>query len=337
MNSQELIPSDIEQKWVAYLNIESVFPPVQDDDNDVLTDIEHTWTLAGTSYCFNNSDTDKAWSGVEHTLRLSAIKRTKIVYNFLRYAAVIIIMLGIGWTAYFFSGVKSSQPIEIASITSDLLQQSTAQKPLDITTVNLPDGSVVKMNANSTLKYPAAFEGNQRVVYLTGEAFFKVTPDASHPFIVKMYRSEVEVLGTSFNISAYPGKGSVEVNVATGKIKFSTEENNQQAILSAGINGVYSSGEKNIVVGKKLSDNYNAWMTKMISFHRTPLKAVFEDLENVYHVNISFNEPRIGNILYTANFADNSFDYILEVIAQTHHLSVQKTDGSVLFSSIAHQ
>src|SRR5690606_37103896 len=70
--------------------------------------------------------------------------------------------------------------------------------------VTLPDGSMVWLNAASTITYPSRFVGNERVVEISGEAFLSVTADKSKPFRVKSNGQTVEVLGTAFNISAYP-------------------------------------------------------------------------------------------------------------------------------------
>ena len=212
----------------------------------------------------------------------------------------------------------------------------TGAHPAAVTKIILPDGSMVKLNANSSIEYPEKFVSGTRHVKLSGEAFFEVTKDSLHPFRIETTHAAVEVLGTSFNVSAYPEADRVEVNVETGKVRFSSNGivpgEHRPAVLYAGKRGLLRISDGEIVKSEILTPNYASWFTKIISFQRTPLSEVCKVIGNTYQVNIRPGNPDIGRLLYTANFADLNSEYIIEVIARTHHLQIRKYGDEIILA-----
>src|SRR5665647_208470 len=251
-----------------------------------------------------------------------------------KYAAMIVVVLGIGFAT--FKIIKSSEK----SVDTPVLMTvaNTEAHPANFTVITLPDGSTVKMNASTRIEYPEHFAADIRKVKLSGEAFFEVTRDTLHPFIIETVNASVEVLGTSFNVSAYPEAGLVEVNVKTGKVKLTQlaegNSTSKSAILPAG-----ERGWLDVVNGKMGQDmivtpNYSAWITKEIIFQRTPLTEAFSILENTYHVKIKMENPEIGKIPYTANFANQELDYITDVLARTHQLKFVRNGDQIIFAKV---
>lgn len=327
-----MTPSEKEIQWSAFLNGEQGTDAPAPDETDGFHDFEQTWELVGTAYCYENTNTDQAWQQLQKTMAAPRTRTLKMVRTMLSYAALVILVLGIGFAArYFFS-----QPEKQQIATVEMMTVSTTAHPDEITTVQLPDGSTVRLNASTTLNYPKSFAANERRITLSGEGFFEVAHDSSCPFIIDTEGASVEVLGTSFNLSAYPDSPAVEVNVESGKVrlteKSNTKQEPKQAILPAGRSGKLMLASGEILESDRLSANYAAWITKEISFQRTPLAEAFEQLENVYHVEISVAQSEISAIPYTANFANLQLDYIVDVIARTHNLSVTKTDHKIIFA-----
>jgi len=322
-----------EERFVSYLagesdnNIENGFPV-----NDEFRELEKIWDLTGSAYSYRNSNPEMAWSKLNEELSADA----KIVplkrFNLLRYAAIFVALVALGSITFMLTNRPAKNIEELTALAAhEMKTVQTAANPSELTTVVLPDGTTVKMNASSTLQYPAQFAAGSRKVKLSGEAYFEVVHDAANPFIVELNNMEVEDLGTSFMISAYPGKAGVEVNVTSGSVRLREKNQKEEALLVAGWSGKYRSENGKIKVINSLNTNYLSWITKEVSFHRTPLSAVFEELENVYHVRITFTDPGIADIPYTANFEKFDLGDIVKIIAQTHHLSVKKEgDGFVL-------
>lgn|GEM_PF-1642822 len=176
--------------------------------------------LAGS----NAIDKDKAWNRFRERLHLEYIAESKPKYNFgwLKIAAVILLISAAAlFGPYFF---KRGDQARYSST-------GTSTTPVTLLTrvttghtgrVDLTDGSSVTLNKNSTLKYPATFNGVTRNVRLTGEAFFNVKHDTNKPFIIQVNDVLVTVLGTSFNVKG--SANSTEVIVETGKVSLTRRQ-----------------------------------------------------------------------------------------------------------------
>lgn len=161
--------------------------------------------------------------------------------------------------------------------------------------VTLYDGSHVWLNAGSELRYPNTFVGNKRIVYLKGEAFFEVTKDAAHPFIVNTVSAVINVLGTSFNVNAYDVSCVTtlvegHVRMKSGKRDSVELRSGEQAFLtkygSIGVREVdvrYSTG----------------WMNNLFAFKESPLREIMDVLGEWYGYTFRFEDPKVGNVLYT--------------------------------------
>ena len=323
-----------EEELVAYLTGEpGVIPEPETVKKEIFKELEKTWELAGTAYSYRNSNPDKAWLKLSKEIGAERkIVGTKHL-SYLRYAAVFISIVALGSITLLLTRNQNKTPEQLIAASPEMKSVQTGSKPATFTTVMLPDGSIVKLNANSSLQYPEQFASASRKVRLSGEAYFEVIHDASHPFTVEINNVFVEDLGTSFNISAYPGKEQVEVNVTTGSVRLRDKNQKEGIILAAGSSGKLQTENGKIIISNELSPNFLSWITKEVTFHHTPLSTVFEELENIYHVRIEFTDPKIANISYTANFAKFQLEDIVNVIAKTHHLSVSKHADGYVFDS----
>lgn len=332
MKREDHTPSEKELRWTAFLNGEPGSNAPSPDEADGFYDFEQTWELLGTAYCHEASDTDRAWDKLQNKIAAPHIRTIKLIRSVLSYAAIVVLVLGIAFTARYLLNKPDNQPIAAAK----MITVTTTAHPDEITRVNLPDGSTVSLNANTKLEYPEVFLANERRIALSGEAFFEVAHDSTCPFIIDTNGASVEVLGTTFNVSAYPGRPTVEVNVESGKVrlteKSTTKKEPNRAILPAGKSGKVLLASGDIIESDNLSPNYLSWVTKEINFQRTPLAEAFGQLENIYHVEISVTESDISTIPYTANFENLQIDYIVDVIARTHNLAVTRSDHHIVFA-----
>jgi transmembrane sensor len=180
----------------------------------------------------------------------------------------------------------------------------------------LSDGSTVWLNQNSSLQYPEAFGEDQRTVILTGEAFFEVAKDATKPFIIKTEFTETKVLGTSFNLRAYPGETETAVSVATGQVSFVNLKGADPVILNPGSEGVYDKNAGSLS-SMKQETNVLAWKTKQLSFDDTPFAKVEVDLERCYGIDIQVENEAIAKCRVNNAFEGRSLEDVLTVIGAT--------------------
>ena len=175
--------------------------------------------------------------------------------------------------------------------------------------VTLEDGSIVSLNANSTLKYFKHLSSDKRQVRLEGEAFFEVTKNPSRPFIIEAGQGEVKVLGTSFNVNTALNK--VEVIVKTGKVQLSSK-------TKRGINITLLPGNRGILNNDQLqkdtvlSENEYAWKTGRLVFKNEQLSDVVKTLENIYHRKIILDSNASSCAVTATFFTSKTLDSILD-------------------------
>jgi hypothetical protein len=159
----------------------------------------------------------------------------------------------------------------------------------------LADGTKVWLNAGSRLAFPTKFTKKTREVYLEGEAYFEVTKNEAQPFIVNVEQINIRVLGTHFNVSAYPTNESVETVLLEGSVALSNETKfgltNNEKILKPNQKAQFNKADKILtVVDEPDAISYKAWTEGWLPFHRESLQSVFAKLERYYNVDIKTPE-----------------------------------------------
>jgi len=198
----------------------------------------------------------------------------------------------------------------------------------------LPDSTKVWINSECTLKYPVHFIGKTRTVYLVGEAYFEVTKDAAHPFIVSTPEMNVRVLGTGFNVSAYPAAKQVSATLVHGSIlAYHVNANGRiesKVILSPGERSVFKM-KKNVFTVKKVDPRvYTSWKDGRLVFKDTPLSEIMKRINRWYNVDMTANDKTIEQFNYTVNFENDSLPAVLKVLEEMTPIRITLS-GSRIF------
>ena len=242
------------------------------------------------------------------------INRSRYIRRLLKIstvAASIAILLGM--TGYFsykegFNQVNS-QPIEMSNPFGML------------STITLPDGSKVILNAGTTITYPNAFVSKNREVEINGEAFFEVAHDAEHPFIVKANQINVEVLGTQFNVKAYEEDDWIEVSLSEGKVEVQSKDKKRRIFLSPGEQAYYDKHNHSLTTRTVDIAHYTSWRNGIYYFRALPLKEIVKQLERIFNVNICITSSNIEDIILTGDFLrGENLEQILRVITADKRL-----------------
>ena len=245
-------------------------------------------------------DTDKAWQ------KFAGKHQVRRTVSFRRYwmAAASVVLLLIGFGTYFMTDRNSPEWVAVTT------------EPGQIMEVYLPDSTLISMAGNSSIRYDKkAYGKERRVVEMKGKAFFQVTRNEASPFYVYTERTEVTVLGTSFQIDEQPD--GTDVDVMTGKVSFGvTGSETDKVILTAGMSASYSMESKGITILEEEDLNTLSWKTRQLRFNDTPLEKVVSDLSEYYQVNI-INKAETPNLKLTATFNDLPLEDVLLVINQT--------------------
>lgn len=152
----------------------------------------------------------------------------------------------------------------------------------------LPDGSKVWLNAASSIKFPTAFAGKERRIELEGEAYFEVAKNADMPFRVTMRdATEVEVLGTSFNINAYRNEAAIRTTLLTGAVRLNAF--NQSQTLKPGQQAVIKPSKEQLEVVQSADlDQVMAWKNGLFNFDDASLEEVMRQLERWYDIDVTY-------------------------------------------------
>ncbi|MFB3389802.1 FecR family protein [Flavobacterium sp. LAR06] len=200
----------------------------------------------------------------------------------------------------------------------------------------LSDGTKIHLNSGTTLRFPATFiKGHYRKVYLTGEAYFEVSKDRLHPFIVQSNNLEVKVLGTKFNVSAYKESPIVNTVLVEGSVELFKSNNSQQkALLFPGENASWKKSDSHIVINKVDVNDYIGWINGQLIFKRLSFKDISQKLERAYNVSITNNNAELSTEIFSASFNQNTdkIENILFYLSKTYHFTYIIKNNQVIIN-----
>ncbi|MDB5029371.1 FecR domain-containing protein [Mucilaginibacter sp.] len=245
----------------------------------------------------------------ENNTKQPGDNKRSLVYTLLRIAACLIA----GCMIYFMVGkFKKSQ--------SSLITYSKfSTRKGERREIQLSDGSVVTLNAASTIQIASDFGVKKRDVLLQGEAFFQVSKDKTRPFIIKTGKIYTRVVGTSFNINAYADENSVSIAVATGKVQVEKEDVGDKTLIGKNLTHnhllVYDLKKDTYRQTLADADTLSAWKTNKLVFSQAPITQIAHVLERNYNISVVLiGQPRKPG-LYTVTFDNYSLEKLLPLLA----------------------
>jgi transmembrane sensor len=267
------------------------------------------WKSGAPQVNTKHLDASEAWS----RFQLKTKQKSSRFTGFRIAAAVMIICCTVALAYLFFRPAPKTQQLMVVATAGTKTQQ-------------LPDNSEVVLNKNSSLEYPAAFHKKQRLVTLKGEGFFKIQPNASQPFLIRVSDMLVKVVGTSFNIKELSGR--VEIVVETGIVSVSRKGKTVELHPGEKIISRYSDSSLNMQ--KETDQLYNYYRTKIFICDNTPLYKLVAVLNEAYGVQIDIGRPALNSLLLTTTFENEPIDKILQIITQTLGLKAEKKGDKII-------
>jgi len=245
--------------------------------------------------------------------RLFSKRAHTLSVSILAYAAAIALICVLSWSVYQYT-----KPVEILT-TSTLAETKSIQ---------LPDGSKVVLNHFSSLTYPKEFSNKDRIVSLNGEAYFEVSKDKKHPFIVSADAIDVKVLGTHFNVEAYKSNNEIKTTLFEGSVSIKSKDNSSSIILSPNESAIYNKLKKKIIheTSQKVSDEI-AWQKGLFIFNNLPLKEITRKLSNSFGVTIQIPDQSLQNYRLTARFNNGeNLEQILKLLQTAGEFNYSQDD-----------
>jgi len=277
--------------------------------------VENIFEVRGkVSQVRNLTPENNAWNELKQNLAPKLLWK-----EFMKYAAIIVVSLLVGGSA-FWSYTKFNAPApEYASITAPNGQ---------ISNVTLFDGTNIWLNAGSTLKYQQNFNTDKREVFLEGEAYFDVTKNKERPFVVNAGNAQIKVLGTVFNVKAYLNEPKVETVLVEGKVEFSAQ--GKSVLLNPGEHILYSENTNRITKTEVNTEDYTAWKGGKIYFNNETLQELTVQLERWYEVKFQFTEEHIKKYRFTGVInTDKTLDYTLKIIAAINKVDFELNNEQI--------
>lgn len=198
----------------------------------------------------------------------------------------------------------------------------------------LSDGTKVWLNSESELKYPVKFNGEQRVVELIGEAYFDVKSNPDMPFVVKTSKVDTRVLGTEFNVSAYPEE-DLNITLVEGAVVLNTDDESQQVDLVPGENANLKVGTSNLTVSKVNVDRYIVWRNGYFYFEKERLEDILLKLERWYDFKVFYQNQNVKDYVFRMR-ADRSHDF-LEIVKRlelTGRISIEVNGNAIVIADV---
>jgi transmembrane sensor len=269
-------------------------------------------------------DTDKAWGKLYNKFEEEGLLETKqkkfSIRRIAEIAAVFVVGILLTTLVYFTFSNSETKGWQVAS----------TYENTEIKQVELSDGSIVYLNANSKLYYPETFEGETRTIEFEGDGFFEIAKNPTKPFIIKAKEAEIRVLGTSFNVNTKKGEDRVEVLVETGKVQLSALKGGTSEILLPEDFGKF---DNNRVTKEKNTDkNYLSWKTRSLNFVDVEFSKTLEVLSRAYNVNFKYDSEVINNDGINSTFEKAPLDSVLKIICNLKQLNCEKQGNTIVLT-----
>lgn len=235
----------------------------------------------------------------------------------MKYAAVILLAAGV--VTYYMARVERN---EMMMATNTICVPAGQH-----VNMVLSDGTKVCLNALSTLEYPAFFGGDNRQVKLTGEAFFDVAHDESKPFVVETFACDIHVLGTKFNVVAYPDEKQFTTSLIEGSVKLTDRANAKMAVMLSP-NEQASYIDSQIVVGPIPDYEQFQWREGLIAFKDAAFLTLLGEFEKYYGVQIVAKRGNISTSLLTGKIRiSEGIDHALWVLQQSCRFNYNRSEA----------
>ena len=233
-------------------------------------------------------------------------KPLSVVLRWTRVAAVLLLLLGIGYAIGSWRG---------HSVPDIVVQNQLITAKGSKGRFTLPDGSVVWLNSETRLTYPNQFAGDKRLVTLEGEAYFEVAKDAKKPFVVQAGEIDVEVLGTCFNVDSYSSDELVQTALLNGSVKISGKTIKEPVYLKPNELFRYRKSDQVSSVEEAKVGLYADWIKDRLVFDNDYLSDILISMEGRYNMDIECPKPFAASTRLSFTIRQESIEEVLEAIS----------------------
>ena len=195
--------------------------------------------------------------------------------------------------------------------------------------LTLSDGTMIYLNSESTLSFPVKFQGKERKVYLTGEAYFKVAKNTEHPFVVTAGELEVLVTGTTFGVRAYKDEKDIQTTLESGQVTVRVEGKSVKLVPNK--QALFNKSTMGLEVRDVDVDLYLAWADGRLVYDNCPLEKILTDLGRWYNIDVFYSRDELRSYQFSLNMKKHEeFTQVLELIGKTGEVQFEIKDNTVI-------
>jgi len=264
---------------------------------------------------------ENSWSIIQDQLLKKSFGRwqnSRKLNMFFRVAAIFFFVISVGSAIYLMAHQEKINPEFFTNVVAENGQ---------ISKVKLPDGSLVWLNSGSVIKYNNNFAVTNRAISLSGEAYFQVTKNKELPLVVNSGELQIKVLGTKFNVSAYPELDKIEVVLESGRVDiFNSEVEGFHYRLNPGELAAFNNGQRKLHVSSVNTVKYTSWKEGMIHIYNQTMKELTGRLEKRYNQKFDYDES-LKDFHFSFTIENESLDEIIYVMKKIAPIkAIQKDD-----------
>tara|TARA_R110002050_G_scaffold300825_1_gene473712 strand:- start:14268 stop:15320 length:1053 start_codon:yes stop_codon:yes gene_type:complete len=287
-------------------------------ENEDVKDFKQHFSKKFDEYLKNNAaehhDLSYLLDRIHHTIHKNENKRERTIarklFKWYSVAAAVLLIPILMTTVFTITGKEWGQ-----TFVAEAPATSTLYAPMGARiSFSLPDGTKGWLNSGSSLEYSLPFSQNRQVA-VSGEAWLDVAADKNHPFEISVGNSKVKVIGTKFNVNAYPEENHIEVILEEGKVEFSMPGLKSDIEIKPSERLVFSEGAVSIGIADVAK--YSAWTEGKLVFRTDPMAEVAKRIERWYNVEVELVDKDLEKDLISGTFQDDLLEDVLHYLSMT--------------------
>ncbi|MFV0266428.1 MAG: FecR family protein [Draconibacterium sp.] len=280
------------------------------ENKEIFKKVKISWAFLSSTRKLNDYEIENAYLKIQDKISGGKRKLNTTLKIVFKYAAIIVFLISLT-TIYYTSKQQVSHTDDShkkLSYTSFITENGQRSK------VILPDSSIVWLNSGTTLSYPSDFS-EHRKVSLNGQAFFQVYHNENSPFLVCANDLIVKVLGTKFDVDAYPENGEIAVVLESGKVELAhVNFESFNYTMQPGEQATYNITDNALTLNYVDAAIYSSWKDGKLIFRNESMKNVVAKLRRWYNIDIEVADEEVFNSIFSGTIQNESYEEIFRYI-----------------------
>lgn len=279
------------------------------DSQSEFNELKNTWALLSSMKEMPAKEVDELYSRFKDQIPSQSFSLRSLFSHYSKYAAMLVLGMILSYLSINVFNLSGDSTFGTGKYTTVIADKEQISK------IILPDSTVVWINSGSKITYDNKFSVKNRKIELIGQAFFHAAKNKKIPLIVSAGELEIKVLGTKFDVCAFPEDGNIRVILESGKVHLNSK--NKKSFdyeLSPGEMATYYPSNNKVTTKRVESQWYTSWKEGILIFKEDPMSVVISKLQHRYNIEIEVKNPEIYNSVFNAKIGNEPLDKVLRSI-----------------------